>query len=287
MTRPPRHPPARQSRRAARAFTLAELIVASIILAVVVGATTIAIGQAVRSRDAATAAGDAFSRAELAAARIAADAAQALRDGDLKQAKIAITRGSPAGKSSQGLLLFTHLARNVRAGDDVPEGDEYEVQYRLEPDLTATRSSGPTSYTLWRRADPVPDDVIDGGGVASPLTDGVVSLDLDAYDGSAWRTDWDSDNDGYPHALRVVVTATDDQGRRVATARRVVAFDRTPPPVAETEATDETEPSGNSATAPGASAGSNSNTSSTTTGGAGSGGGRGTGGGNGGGGSQR
>ncbi len=274
------------SSQARRAFTLAELIVASIILAVVVGATTIAIAQAIRSRDTATAAGDAFSRAELAASRMAADAGQALRDGNLKYTKIAITRGSPAGKSSQGLLLFTHLARNVRSGDDVPEGDEYEVQYRLEPDLTANRSTGPTSYTLWRRTDPVPDDVIDGGGVASPLTDGVLTLDLDAYDGSAWQTDWDSDVDGYPHALRVVVTATDDQGRRTATARRVVAFDRTPRPVAEPEQADKADPDGGAGTS---ATPSNSNTNAPTTGGgggSGSGGGRsrGSGGGGGGGG---
>lgn len=215
-------------------FTLAELIVASIILTMVVGATTISISQMLRSRDAAGAAGDAFGRAQSAVNRMALDAVQALRDADLTSAKVAIVRGGPAGRTSQGLLLFTHQVRPVRAAPDAREGDEFEVQFRLEPAIpTSGTGSAQPAFTLWRRADPVPDEVIDGGGVAAPLVDGVTSLSIEAYDGSAWRMDWDSDADGYPHALRITVTATDDSGRRTATAQRVIALDRTPKPVAE------------------------------------------------------
>jgi len=232
-----------------RAFTLAELIVATIILTVVVGATTIAVSQSLRSRDGATAAGDAFSRAQLGAARIAADIQQALRDPDLTYAKVAIVRGGPAGKSSQGLLLFAHQVRAVRSGADAIEGEEYEVHYRLEPAAIVSRTASVPMFALWRRSDPVPDDVVDGGGVATPVVDGVVSLAIDAYDGSGWRSDWDSDADGYPQAIRVVIAATDDGGRYTKSARRIVALDRTPPPLNDEEG--EADPAATPATGTG------------------------------------
>lgn len=222
-----------------RGFTLAEMIVASIILTLVVGTTTVCVAQSMRSRDSAQAAGDAFSRAQLAAERIAMDAVQSLRDTNLLSTRVAIIRGGPAGKTAQGLLLFTHQARPARTGVDAPESDEYEVQFRLEPATVSSGDSPGTRYTLWRRCDPVPDDVPDGGGVAAPVVDGITSLSLEAYNGVEWVSDWDSDLDGYPHAVRITVTASDETGRRLATARRVVALDRTPKPVSEEEATDE------------------------------------------------
>jgi len=236
----PRKGRGRAYRLSAVAFTLAELIVSAVILTMVVGATTIAVSQIMRSRDKATASGEAFSRAQLAAQRIATDAGSALRDADLNYGKVTITRGGPAGKTAQGLLIFAHQNRPVRGGGeagvpaDSPESDEYEVQFRLEP-APAMKGSAISLFTLWRRADPVPDDYFDGGGIAAPVVDGLTSLTIDAYDGTSWKPDWDSDVDGYPHALRIVVSASDDNGKRTATARRVVAFDRTPVPLPEPE----------------------------------------------------
>lgn len=234
-----------------RAFTLAELIVASVILTLVVGATTVSISQMLRSRDSAAAALEAFSRAQFAAGRIATDAQQALRDAELRYARISLVRGGPAGRTSQGLLLFTHQSRTVRTGPDAIESDEYEVQYRLEPALGApvggVGGGGPAGgvvYDLWRRADPNVDEAYDAGGVAVAIVGGITGLTLEAYDGSVWRSDWDSDSDGYPHALRITVTAADDRTGRTATVRRVVAFDRTPAPVSDNEEDEESEEDG-------------------------------------------
>lgn len=279
MTFAPVHP-SRISRRAARAFTLVELIVAGIILALVAGATTLSLAQIMRARDGSGASGVAFSRANVAAQRIAADVGVSLRDADLNFAKVAIVRGGPAGRTAQGLLLFAHQNRPVRPNDEnAPESDEYEVQYRLEP-AAVSGSSVAAAFTLWRRADPVPDDYYDGGGVVSPIADGLVSMTIDAYDGAAWRADWDSDSDGFPHAIRIVIVATDDDGKRTSTARRVIALDRTPAPLPDPDAEEDSSDSGTT------SPGSTGSTGSTGTGTTGQGGG-GAGGGGGGGGGGR
>lgn len=228
-----------------RGFTLVELIVSTIMLSVIVGATTLVVFQSLRSRDAARAAGEAFSRAQVAARRVAADAQNALRDTDLLKGKVQVTAGGVGGTS--GLLLLTHQQRPVRTGYDVPEGEEYEVQYRLEPATlrAASADSRLAQYTLWRRADPNLDDTVDGGGVAAAVVDGVTALTVEAYDGQKWLTTWDSDADGYPFALRVTISACDEAGKRVSTARRVVAIDRTPLPLpAPEEETDTATDSG-------------------------------------------
>lgn len=224
-----------------RGFTLAELLVAIIMLGVLSTATYLSISQVIRSRDRAGARAEAFGRANLAADLIARDAANALRDSDLLSAKVAITRDGKPGQGLDGLLLFAHIDRPIRAAGVQAEGDEAEVQYKLRPsEVSADRSAAAANaMVLWRRRAPVPDEYPDAGGVATPLVEGVKSLTLQAYDGTTWLDEWDSDLDGLPHALRLVVTAIDDQGRDTVTARRIIAMDRVPvPPEEDTTSTE-------------------------------------------------
>ncbi len=239
------------SRRAAhRAFTLAEIIVAVVITSLLAGATTIAITQAVRSRDASAARLQAFSRAHGAAERIAADILTVVRDANLQYARVRITPGGSPDAERDDLLVYSRSMTLVRPRSETPEGGEYEVQYRLEPVppfVQAPPSPGGSSagantgLILWRRADPVPDDIPDGGGVATALVDGIVSLSFRAYDGSDWFDQWDSDQVGAPHAVSVTVSATDDRGRYVLSSRRIVAIDRTPLPIDTSAAADSTQ----------------------------------------------
>lgn len=224
-----------------RAFTLIELIVASILIAALVGATYQAVSQTMRSRERSESRGEAFGRASLAADLIAHELQSALRARELNEGRIAIVRTGSSGKGQDGLLLFTHITRPIRSGTEQAEGDECESQFRLEP---SARSG---QYVLWHRRAAVPDEYADAGGVATAMVDGITGLSIDAYDGAAWRDTWDSDSDGYPHAVRLVITATDDRttNKTTATARRVVAFDRTPIPL---PTTDSSTPSTSSST---------------------------------------
>lgn len=208
----------------ARAFTLAELIVATIMMSVLIGATYLAVSQTIRSRDTSQSRGEAMSRARAAVDLIAEDAQNALRGSDLRECRVLITRDGKPGDGKDGLLLFSHLERVVRPSSTQAEGDEGEVQFRLQA------GDKPDSSSLWRRSDPVIDEFPDAGGVASALVDGISSLNIQANNGTDWVDDWDSDIDGLPYAIRVTAVGTDDKGRSSITARRVIAIDRPPLP---------------------------------------------------------
>lgn len=203
---------------------------ATMVGVLIAGATATSISQMYRARNDSRAHHQAFQRADTAAARIALDVAAALRRSDLLQQKVMVLNGGAPGAERDELLVLVSSQRPLRGIDGEPEGGEYEVQYRVQPGADGREA-------LWRRMDIAHDDYIDGGGIASPIAGAVVSLSVVAADGTGeWLDAWDSDSDGMPHAVKVLVSAAADDGRTTATALRVVAIDRVPlPPPAPEE----------------------------------------------------
>jgi type II secretion system protein J len=222
MARLPAHP-------RGRGFTLVELVVAGVVSALLAVATAGSLSSILRARTRAEAREAAFSRAELGAARIARDLLSLARDPGLLHAHLTLTPGGNQ-QPQDSILMLTRSLATVRNFEDLPEGGLYEVHYRIAPDAAGD------SPALWRRVDPGFDPVMDGGGIATALVPGVVSLRLEATDGAEWYTDWNSDRDGLPHGVRITLTATDDRGLVRSTARRVVGIDRVPIPPAEEDA---------------------------------------------------
>lgn len=213
-----------------RGFTLIELVVALIIGVVVTGATTAIVRQFSRAKSRAVARQEAFARAAAGADRIATDIELLVRDEELTFAKASIQNGGDPTSGADGLTLVTRSLRRVRTQTDNPEGADREVMFHVEhlPDA------------LWRRTDAPADEFLDAGGIAEPIVRGVVGLSVQASDGVTWLEDWDSDRDGFPHGVRVTVTALADDGTTKGTARRTVALDRTPLPVIADESADAT-----------------------------------------------
>ncbi len=213
-----------------RAFTLIELIVAILVAAGVAGAAAVAVNRTFGAGQSSGARHEAHSRAGAVVDRIALDARNAVRSGDLFDARVLLLDSQATAAPRDELLLFSRSLRQARLASEQNEGAVYEVQYKL---IDAPAGLGPAgSAVLWRRVDPVPDDVPEGGGVASPIVDGVASLSIEAFNGSSWFKEWDSDRDGYPHALRITAVAQSDDRRSTAAARRTIALDRTPIPYA-------------------------------------------------------
>ena len=227
MMRPRLHAPVRT-----RGFTLVELVVATAIGVAIAGATAVSMSQMVKARTASASHQQAFARAEAVAARMAIDIANAVRDADLAQCRVLVVSGGDGPGQRDELLVLMRSLRNLRP--QVAEGDEYEAQYRIGPSPDA---ESPGDW-FWRRVDQAHDEYQDGGGIASPLAPGAVSLDVIASDGVGWFEAWDSDSSGLPHAIRVTVVADSDDRKTRATVRRVVAIDRVPiAPVVEEEQT--------------------------------------------------
>lgn len=209
-------------------FTLVELIVAAVVGALVATATVSSISRLLQVRRVSGDRQAAFARAEAAASQIVQDLQAVSRDESLKYAKVQITPGGGDEQHTDELLLLTTSLRPARGVDGDPEGQDYEVQYRLVPGSSGAPGS------IWRRVDPGLDEYLDAGGVAANIAQGAVSLSFEAYDGTDWFTDWNSDSDGMPHAVRVIVVGSSDDGKTQATVRRVVAIDRVPLPPAST-----------------------------------------------------
>ncbi|MDX2146249.1 MAG: type II secretion system protein GspJ [Planctomycetota bacterium] len=222
-----------------RAFTLVEIIVALIVGGVVAGVTTTAISQFIRAQSRASNRAEAFARASAAADRIAHDLMHSVRDRDLLACRVAVIDQAGDDSDADVLLLLTRSLERSRGDDAGPESPDREVQYKLASD-------GAAGLALWRRVDATPDEYLDAGGVATQLVEGIVSLRIRAFDGEAWRDAWDSDQDGLPHGVQILVVAQAPESPMTAAVRRVVALDRVPlaptPELAE-EATGAQSPS--------------------------------------------
>lgn len=223
-----------------RAFTLVEIVVALVVGLIVVGATTVSLSQLSKAKARSTARQEAFARAGSAVSRIAADARNVARENEMLFTRVAILPGGDGSAQSDSVLLWCRTLAPVRGLSDFPEGADAEVQYRVLPML-----DGSGRNALWRRADAPPDRTIDAGGVAEQVVPGIVSLSAQASDGTSWFDVWDSDTDGYPHALRVTLVALADDGKTTAVARQVISLDRTPlPPPAPADTSTSTQAAG-------------------------------------------
>lgn len=213
-----------------RGITLVEVIVVALISAGIAAGTVSAVSQSLRARESSQARYEAFVTADIAARSIAKDIANIVRDGDLFYTRFLLEDEGQGDREEDRVLMFSRSSSRARAGE-APEGAEYEIQYRaVDPAKNRLVSKDTPGLDLWKRTDPVPDEVPEGGGVAYPITSSILSLSILAYDGEGWYEEWDSDIDGYPHAVSVTVRTTSDNERRTATARRIVPIDRPPVP---------------------------------------------------------
>lgn len=217
-----------------RGFTLAELVVAGLIAAIVVGAIGASLSQLARSRTVARVRLDSHLRTSMALDRIRRELQAAIRSDDLFDARLLIvddTVSAPVGDLDRDeLLVFNTKVRPVRERTYSGDGQEWETHLRVEEDELGS--------ALWMRTDAVPDDVDRGGGTADPIMSGIIGIKFEAYDGAMWRDEWDSDIDGMPWAVRVTISGTGrpdgedpfEDPRDLLSLSTVVPLDRVPPP---------------------------------------------------------
>ena len=210
-----------------RGFTLIELMVAGVMAAIILGGITLALSQLGSTKAVSRQRLEAFSRCDTAIRTIRRDIITTLRRGDLFDTRLLISdlthrfQGNVLDKDE--LLVFDGTLRANKEIDFNGEGMEYETQFRIEPNDVST--------ALWKRRDAILDDNPIGGGMATPIAEGIISLQLEAFDGLSWFSEWDSDELGIPLAIRVTVSSTgmvnsDELHAPLVTLRTVVPLDR-------------------------------------------------------------
>jgi type II secretion system protein J len=220
--------------RTTRGFTLAEVIVAGVIVALLAAATAGVVSTLMRAQRSAGARREAFSRADAVASRAAMDLLQIVRDVELSNARVLITDGGSSGVASDEILVMVKSSRPMRSPDEGPESGEYLVQYRVQ--------AGAGGLEAWRRVNHSRSITELGGGIASRLAEGIEVVSFEASDGAEWKPAWDADIDGMPYGVRVSVRAHASDGTTTATARRVIAVDRVPVPKPEEKTSTGTTP---------------------------------------------
>ncbi len=187
-----------------RGFTMVELLTAGVILALVLSAMGLSLGQVNQSRVMARERADAYLRADAGLRMVRRELVSLLRMDDLFYTRLLITDN---GVTIDGfnferdeILLFNSRIQATSSLDYNGDGTEFESAFRIEQD-----NDGPV---LWHRRDAMPDKFPRGGGIATPSMEGILGLSFEAWDGEVWTTVWDSDDDGLPQAIRVTVEST-------------------------------------------------------------------------------
>ena len=217
-------------------------MVAGMMASIVLGGITTSLSQLGSAKSISRQRLEAYSRCDTALRTIRKETISVLRRDDLFDTRILISdfteRYLGEDVDRDELLVFNG---NVRANKEIDfngEGLEYETQLRVE--------NNDVSSALWKRRDAILDDNPIGGGMVTPVANGIVSLQLEAFDGAVWFAEWDSDELGIPMAIRITVTATgmefvNELDTSLVTLRTVVPLDRVMPPADLFEPIDETE----------------------------------------------
>ena len=213
-----------------RAFTLIELIIAGTIAAMIAGTLAASFSNLGTARESARRRLDAAVRADAALEAMRREIVSVVRTDDLFYTYFFIEDEGGEDADFDELLLFNTRLRSVRnTANYAGDGQEYETAFRIE-------QMGSDLPTLWRRRDTMPDEFWRGGGQARPVAEGIVSLSIRAWDGDEWLSGWDSDRQGLPLGVEIVITATgakpgeDPWDAPLVDLRTVVPIDRVPPP---------------------------------------------------------
>lgn len=203
-----------------RGFTLVELLLATMVTAMV-AVSTVAIlrsSAGMRRRVDRQMAMQQEARAAMRAI------STALRNAYRPTGTVPLLEGTDAqmGSIPADRVRF-FVVNSVTIRPDEPESDVRECEFflgQVDPDRPSV---------LMQRLDPTRNEQPDGGGVVQCVAENIVGLNLDYYDGRQWRAEWPEDSKQWPIAVRIDLVAADPENNRmVFPISRVVNFPRIP-----------------------------------------------------------
>lgn len=206
--------------RRACGFTLIEVLIASVIglfIAVVMLGSLKAVSVSAEKVEKNI---DVASEVRFAARMVAADLANLYRGRRQTDNKFV---GTVEGSESGGLCGLTfYTVSRAKARGDQPEGDVYEVEYRLV--------QKDDKKTLTRRLWPNPDKTVSAEsaprGILTTAADDIDIFDVRYFDGKQWLTEWPQDSNSIPEIVEVTIAAKMPNQRDMAMESFIVNFVR-------------------------------------------------------------
>jgi len=188
-----------RARRAARGFTLVELMIAVAITAAIAAMVAGSFARIDRASEVARAQGERYGAARLALTRMARELSMAFISDHFDTTQFrdrpTLFRGRDDG------LLFSTMS-HVRLALDAKESDQAQVEYTLEAD-----PDHPGDQALFRREKPRIDDEPDRGGRKDVLCDRVRALRLQYWDRKRqeWVREWSTRSTDHANELPIRV----------------------------------------------------------------------------------
>ncbi len=216
-----------------KAFTLAEVLVASTISAFV---ALVAVGALKTISDSAQRVDQAeelSSEVRFATRMIARDLGNLYRDADPRNMRL-VGAGQGSDEAKGTYLKFWAVGR-ANARDAQPEGDVYEIEYILGSNVASddTSDTDATRSILFRRLWPNPDRNRPPGGVVTPIAENIDLFQVRFFDGQQWTSDWPEEMQSIPEMVEVTLVTISPESEKPTVGTFMMNFPRlsteTPP----------------------------------------------------------
>jgi len=196
--------------RRRRGFTLVEILLASMVAALVAAAGAGALRATVRNREKVERRQEVFRSLRRAAEQVRRDLGNLYRAGSAQDQKFVGSSEERGGTVRSRIVFYTVSGTKARLAK--PESDVYEVEYFLEQRAGCN--------VLFRRQWPNPSEGEKAGGVVTLVAEHIVGFEVRYQDGQDWATQWPEEMDRLPGLMSVtLVSALESGGGDVAEER--------------------------------------------------------------------
>jgi len=203
------------------AFTLVEVLVASVIAAFVALVAVGTLRAVVTSADMVEANIARTSQARYGIERIGSDLRNLYRGQESAEETVFVGMAEESERGVTSSLIFRTVGR-IQARTAQPEGEIYEVEYYLLED----KESGQKS--LVRRLWPNPDQQREPGGMLSIIAEDIQIFEVRYFDGEQWVFQWAEELRQIPQIVEVTLVAAGIQDRQPAIESVMITFARRP-----------------------------------------------------------
>lgn len=202
----------------ARGFTLMEVMIAGVILAVMGAMTFGSFSRAWQQKEAVAAADERYAQARLALDRMAHELGHAFISDHYDRKRYRDerpTRFKGEDNGPRDEILFTSLAHE-RLEADAKQSDQAVIRYWIERD-----PENPVYDSLWRRVNPIIDEDAERRGRKAVLCENVRGLDIEYWDAvkEEWVDEWDAqrpERQGVlPERVKLSLTFVDADAKEV------------------------------------------------------------------------